>query len=77
MESVSGQNVTRLTRRTGCARAAGCRAIFIERAYKEGLREAPAVTVANLNDGVSAVLRDASLRELLAFGACRLIGLEG
>ena len=44
-----------------CARAAGCRAIFIERGYKESLREAPDFTVANFNDAVSAVLRDAGL----------------
>jgi D-glycero-D-manno-heptose 1,7-bisphosphate phosphatase len=44
-----------------CARAAGCRSIFIERGYKESLREAPDVTVANFNDAVSAVLRDAGL----------------
>ena len=44
-----------------CARAAGCRAIFIERSYKESLREAPDFTVANFNEAVSAVLRDADL----------------
>ena len=44
-----------------CAHAAGCRAIFIQRAYKETLREAPDFTVANFNDAVSAVLRDAGL----------------
>jgi D-glycero-D-manno-heptose 1,7-bisphosphate phosphatase len=42
-----------------CARAAGCGAIFIERDYKESLREAPDFTVANFNDAVTAVLRDA------------------
>ena len=42
-----------------CARAAGCRSIFIQRDYKEGLREAPDFTVANFNDAVAAVLRDA------------------
>ena len=42
-----------------CARAAGCRAIFIQRGYKETLRKAPDVTVANFNDAVNAVLRDA------------------
>src|SRR5437762_5607884 len=30
-----------------CARAAGCRAIFIERGYEEGLCEVPDFTVAN------------------------------
>ena len=44
-----------------CARAAGCRAIFIQRSYKESLREAPDFTVANFNEAVSAVLRDAGL----------------
>jgi D-glycero-D-manno-heptose 1,7-bisphosphate phosphatase len=44
-----------------CARAAGCRAIFIQRGYKESLREAPDFTVANFNEAVSAVLRDAGL----------------
>ncbi len=44
-----------------CARAAGCRAILIQRDYKETLREAPDFTVANFKDAVSAVLRDAGL----------------
>jgi D-glycero-D-manno-heptose 1,7-bisphosphate phosphatase len=44
-----------------CAHAAGCRAAFIQRGYKETLREAPDFTVANFNDAVSAVLRDAGL----------------
>jgi D-glycero-D-manno-heptose 1,7-bisphosphate phosphatase len=44
-----------------CARAAGCRAIFIERRYKEKLREPPDFTVTNFNDAVSAVLRDVSV----------------
>ena len=44
-----------------CARAAGCRAIFIQRGYKESLREGPDFTVANFNEAVSAVLRDADL----------------
>ena len=44
-----------------CARAAGCRAIFIQRGYKESLREAPDFTVVNFNDAVTAVLRDAGL----------------
>jgi D-glycero-D-manno-heptose 1,7-bisphosphate phosphatase len=41
-----------------CARAAGCRAIFIERGYEEKLRQPPDFTVANFDDAVSAVLRD-------------------
>ena len=44
-----------------CARAAGCRAIFIQRGYKESLRQTPDFTVANFNEAVSAVLRDAGL----------------
>ena len=42
-----------------CARAAGCRAIFIERGYEERLREAPDFTVAKFDDAVNALLRDA------------------
>ena len=42
-----------------CARAAGCRAIFIERGYEESLREAPDFTVANFGYAVNALLRDA------------------
>jgi len=41
-----------------CARAAGCRAIFIERGYQESLREAPDFTVATFGDAVNALLRD-------------------
>jgi D-glycero-D-manno-heptose 1,7-bisphosphate phosphatase len=44
-----------------CARAAGCRAIFIERGYKENLRETPDFTVANFGDAVSALLDDANV----------------
>jgi D-glycero-D-manno-heptose 1,7-bisphosphate phosphatase len=44
-----------------CARAAGCRAIFIDRGYKEKLRQAPDVTVANFKEAVNAVLRNSSL----------------
>jgi len=44
-----------------CARAAGCRAILIQRGYKETLRKAPDFTVANFEDAVSAVLRDTGL----------------
>jgi D-glycero-D-manno-heptose 1,7-bisphosphate phosphatase len=42
-----------------CARAAGCRAIFIERGYQERLRETPDFTVSNFKDAVSTLLRDA------------------
>ena len=44
-----------------CARAAGCRAIFIDRGYKENLRQTPDVTVANFKEAVNAVLRDSSV----------------
>jgi D-glycero-D-manno-heptose 1,7-bisphosphate phosphatase len=42
-----------------CARAAGCRAIFIERGYGESLRETPDFTVGNFGDAVNVLLRDA------------------
>ncbi|HEX4706568.1 MAG TPA: HAD family hydrolase [Candidatus Udaeobacter sp.] len=42
-----------------CARAASCRAIFIDRGYEEKLRERPDFTVANFNDAVDTILRDA------------------
>jgi D-glycero-D-manno-heptose 1,7-bisphosphate phosphatase len=41
-----------------CARAAGCRAIFIERGYEESLRQAPDFTVGNFGDAVNVLLRD-------------------
>ena len=41
-----------------CARAAGCRAIFIERNYEEKLRETPDFTVANFSDAVNVILHD-------------------
>jgi D-glycero-D-manno-heptose 1,7-bisphosphate phosphatase len=43
-----------------CARAAGCRAIFIQRGYNEILRAAPDLTVTNFKEAVTAVLRDAA-----------------
>ena len=43
-----------------CARAAGCRAILIERGYKEALRHTPDFTVTSFTDAVSALLRDAN-----------------
>jgi len=39
-----------------CARAAGCRAIFIDRGYSESLRHPPDVTVASFDAAVTAVL---------------------
>jgi len=44
-----------------CARAAGCRVIFIERGYKEKSCQAADVTVANFEEAVNAVLRDSSV----------------
>ena len=44
-----------------CARAAGCRAIFIQRGYQESLREAPHFMVATFSDAVNAVLSDAGV----------------
>lgn len=44
-----------------CARAAGCRAIFIQRGYQEILRHAPDFTVANFRDAVDVLLRDAQV----------------
>jgi D-glycero-D-manno-heptose 1,7-bisphosphate phosphatase len=44
-----------------CARAAGCRAVLIDRGYQESLREAPDFTVSSFNDAVSTVLRDAGV----------------
>lgn len=42
-----------------CARAAGCRAIFIRRGYSETLRESPDFTVTSFGDAVNAVLQNA------------------
>ena len=42
-----------------CARAAGCRVVFIQRGYNETLREAPDFIVTNFEEAVTAVLRDA------------------
>ena len=44
-----------------CARAAGCRAIFIDRGYKENLRQTPDATVANFKEAVNAVLLGSSV----------------
>ena len=44
-----------------CACAAGCRAIFIDRGYKENLRQTPDFTVTNFREAVSVVLRDAGV----------------
>lgn len=42
-----------------CARAAGCRAIFIERGYNEALREKPDLVVSGFAQAADAVLCDA------------------
>ena len=44
-----------------CARAAGCRAILIDRHYAESLREKPDFTVGNFSEAVDVVLRDTSI----------------
>lgn len=44
-----------------CARAAGCQAIFIQRGYKEALRQKPDFTVSSFHEAVNAVLRDAGI----------------
>jgi D-glycero-D-manno-heptose 1,7-bisphosphate phosphatase len=43
-----------------CARAAGCRAILIQRGYNECLHEAPDFTVASFTEAVNIVVRDAN-----------------
>lgn len=45
-----------------CARAAGCRAIFIERGYNEALREKPDIVVSGFGKAADAVLCDAQAR---------------
>jgi D-glycero-D-manno-heptose 1,7-bisphosphate phosphatase len=42
-----------------CAHAAGCQAIFIDRGYKERLRQAPNFTVTSLAEAADVVLCDA------------------
>jgi D-glycero-D-manno-heptose 1,7-bisphosphate phosphatase len=42
-----------------CANAAGCRAVFIERGYREQLRTRPEFTVATFSEAVDAILRTA------------------
>jgi D-glycero-D-manno-heptose 1,7-bisphosphate phosphatase len=41
-----------------CAHAAGCRAVFIDRAYNEPLRQQPAFTVTTLGEAVIVILRN-------------------
>jgi D-glycero-D-manno-heptose 1,7-bisphosphate phosphatase len=44
-----------------CAHAAGCRAIFIQRGYQEGLRASPDFAVLNFSDAVNTLLRNADI----------------
>lgn len=48
-----------------CARAAGCRAIFIQRGYRETLCQPPDFTVNNFGEAVDALLRDAGVSSCL------------
>lgn len=48
-----------------CARAAGCRAIFIDHGYTEPLREKPDITVKTFGAAVDAVLHEAGRGTLL------------
>jgi D-glycero-D-manno-heptose 1,7-bisphosphate phosphatase len=48
-----------------CARAAGCRAIFIDHGYAESLRQEPDVTVKTFAAAVDAVLQEATSDALL------------
>ena len=49
-----------------CAHAAGCQAVFIDRGYRESLREKPDLTVSNFKEAVSAILNAASQKHLAA-----------
>lgn len=49
-----------------CAHAAGCRAIFINRGYREALREKPEFTVLNFSEAVKTVLNAAPRKHLSA-----------
>jgi len=48
-----------------CARAAGCRAIFIDHGYTEPLRKQPDITVKTFGAAVDAVLHEAGRAALL------------
>ena len=41
-----------------CAHAAGCRAVFIDRGYREALRQKPEFTVATLGEAVATILQN-------------------
>ncbi|HYJ04693.1 MAG TPA: HAD-IIIA family hydrolase [Chthoniobacterales bacterium] len=47
-----------------CAHAAGSRAVFIDRGYREALREKPEFTVSNLGEAVGAILNAAPQNRL-------------
>jgi D-glycero-D-manno-heptose 1,7-bisphosphate phosphatase len=47
-----------------CAHAAGCRAVFIDRGYREELRAKPEITVATFAEAVAAVLEADSQNHL-------------
>ncbi|HZE13997.1 MAG TPA: HAD family hydrolase [Chthoniobacterales bacterium] len=42
----------------GCARAAGCRVVFIDHGYREALRETPDFTVSSFREAVATVLQN-------------------
>jgi D-glycero-D-manno-heptose 1,7-bisphosphate phosphatase len=41
-----------------CAHAAGCRAVFIDRRYREALREKPEFIVATFREAVATILQN-------------------
>ena len=41
-----------------CAHAAGCRAVFIDRGYREPLREKPEFTVATFREAIAVILEN-------------------
>ena len=43
-----------------CAHAAGCRAVFIDRGYREALRERPEFTVSTFGEAADAILQAAA-----------------
>jgi D-glycero-D-manno-heptose 1,7-bisphosphate phosphatase len=43
-----------------CAHAAGCRAVFIDRGYREALKEKPEFTVSSFGEAVATVLKAAA-----------------
>lgn len=44
-----------------CARAAGCRAVFVDRGYEEKLRSSPDVVVGGIADAARYILKDAQV----------------